>query len=207
MCGLMIWAEPIILRPSCLLPAPARGQNEGAEPTRQGFRVTFPGRQEILRTFCLSQDKGVLRAKVFSLSCPPHVLGTAGLGTAGWGTARQRFSVQNRESWSLCPPAAQPGRIQAELPSNPSSEWRQDFQKQRTKPYCVRVGLILKLKLPAEEPEFRQEADGRGQAGVVGWGGRARKYRRERLEYRWGDTGGRREDWIWALGPPQHIES
>lgn len=123
-CGLMIWAEPIILRPSCLLPAPARGQNEGAEPTRQGFRVTFPGRQEILRTFYLSQDKGVLRAKVFSLSCPPQVLGTAGWGTAGWGTARQRFSVQNRETWSLCPPAAQPGRIQAEPPSNPSSEWR-----------------------------------------------------------------------------------
>lgn len=169
MCGLMIWAEPIILRPSCLLPAPARGQNEGAEPTRQGFRVTFPGRQEILGTFYPSQDKDVLRVKVFSLSCPPHVLGTAGLGTAGWGTARQRFSVQNREPWSLYPPAAQPGRIQAELPSNlPSSEWRQDFQKQRTKPYCVRVGLILKLKLPAEEPEFRQEADGRGQAGVVG---------------------------------------
>lgn len=92
-CGLMIWAEPIILRPSCLLPAPARGQNEGAEPTRQGFRVTFPGRQEILRTFYPSQDKDVLRVKVFSLSCPSQVL-----GTAGWGTARQRFSVQNRES-------------------------------------------------------------------------------------------------------------
>lgn len=28
--------------------------------------------------------------------------------------------------------------------------------------------MILKLKLPDEEPEFRQEADGKGQAGVGG---------------------------------------
>lgn len=66
--------------------------------------------------------------------------------------------------------------------------------------------MILKLKLPAEEPEFRQEADGRGQAGVVGVGG-ALGNTGGRGWNTGGDTGGRRENWIWALSPPQHIES
>lgn len=49
-------------------------------------------------------------------------------------------------------------------------------------------GIDSETKLPAEEPEFRQEADGRGQAGVGsrrGWGGGREyrwEYRRERRE-------------------------